>query len=423
MKKIFYFMYILFIGTKVFCAIPDSWVHINPGAFQTVTSIQGFENLLYLNSDSGLFRSTDNGTTWQPLQVDSTDKKIKSFTIDSSGNILAGTVDSMLYWSVDQGNNWSYTAKTNFPIVKLIIHPPYIYAADGQGNLQCRIYRSSDSGAHFTTVYIPELFITLLGWAVAPNGTLLNTTTGRYSNNGVLSSSSDSGNTWNDLWSIQPNTISAFICTNKGDLLIGTTSSFAMGILGLIFRSTDNGITWSPLTAPWQLADVTSLTVNSEGAIFAGIYHQGVFCSKDTGATWTQMIDGLPTNVAAFSITAHNDYVFIYDIYNTQGFYRNTTPVAGVFEHEMPNGFSLMQNYPNPFNPVTRIVFNLEHRSNVNLSVFDINGRLISTLVDEVIQMGNHEMVFDAKNLSSGTYYYRLTTNEGIQTRKMVFQK
>ena len=91
--------------------------------------------------------------------------------------------------------------------------------------------------------------------------------------------------------------------------------------------------------------------------------------------------------------------------------------------YSVPESFELQQNYPNPFNPSTTITFNLSHPGQVSLKVYDLNGRLVDTLVDGQQASGPHSVTFNAGNLPSGTYVYRLTTPGGTQTKKMTFVK
>ena len=86
--------------------------------------------------------------------------------------------------------------------------------------------------------------------------------------------------------------------------------------------------------------------------------------------------------------------------------------------------FDLLQNYPNPFNPTTTINYQLAENSKVKLIVYDIVGREVKTLVNEVQGTGMHSINFDASNLPSGLYFYKLATSSGfINTRKMLLVK
>ena len=93
----------------------------------------------------------------------------------------------------------------------------------------------------------------------------------------------------------------------------------------------------------------------------------------------------------------------------------------------LPQTFSLEQNYPNPFNPSTTIKYAIPNvtvsgaeGSRVILKVFDILGNEVATLVNENKTAGNYEVNFDAKNLSSGTYFYKLQAGSSVETRKMI---
>lgn len=85
--------------------------------------------------------------------------------------------------------------------------------------------------------------------------------------------------------------------------------------------------------------------------------------------------------------------------------------------------FDLAQNYPNPFNPTTSISYSLTNDSKVNLVVYNSNGDLVSTLVNGSIEQGLHSATFDASKLNSGIYYYSLTVNDIMKTKKMVLVK
>jgi hypothetical protein len=92
-------------------------------------------------------------------------------------------------------------------------------------------------------------------------------------------------------------------------------------------------------------------------------------------------------------------------------------------ENENPYTFSLRQNYPNPFNPVTMINYELPVKGIVTIRVFDILGREISTLVNEVKDAGRHEVMFDASKLSSGVYFYKIISGSFADTKKMLLVK
>ncbi len=89
----------------------------------------------------------------------------------------------------------------------------------------------------------------------------------------------------------------------------------------------------------------------------------------------------------------------------------------------VPTKFELYQNYPNPFNPVTKIKFDIPKTGFTTLKVFDATGSEIKTLVSKELASGKYTVDFDASNLSSGIYYYRLESNGQIKTNKMSLVK
>ncbi|MBI5472702.1 MAG: glycoside hydrolase family 9 protein [Ignavibacteriae bacterium] len=87
------------------------------------------------------------------------------------------------------------------------------------------------------------------------------------------------------------------------------------------------------------------------------------------------------------------------------------------------NAFTLNQNFPNPFNPATTIGFAVPADQRVLLKVYDLLGREVATLIDDVVPAGHHEAVFDASNLSSGFYMYRLSVGRLVKTNRMILMK
>lgn len=86
----------------------------------------------------------------------------------------------------------------------------------------------------------------------------------------------------------------------------------------------------------------------------------------------------------------------------------------------IPKQFELFQNYPNPFNPSTKIEYAIPSDEFVNLTVYNVLGKTISTLVNEQKNTGSYEVIFDASLLSSGVYFYKLTAGKYVNIKKMV---
>ena len=94
----------------------------------------------------------------------------------------------------------------------------------------------------------------------------------------------------------------------------------------------------------------------------------------------------------------------------------------------LPTKFRLHQNYPNPFNPRTTVQFDLPAASHVTLAIYDIRGRIVRTMVDEVKNIGFHNVVWDGtddngSSVSSGLYFYTINAGDYSDIRKMTFIK
>ena len=97
-------------------------------------------------------------------------------------------------------------------------------------------------------------------------------------------------------------------------------------------------------------------------------------------------------------------------------------------DDNLPQSFSLGQNYPNPFNPVTEIAFDLPAKTHVTLSVYNVLGQKVSTLVNEDLSAGSYVTDWDGTSdggtsVASGIYFYRIETDKNVETKKMVLLK
>jgi hypothetical protein len=98
--------------------------------------------------------------------------------------------------------------------------------------------------------------------------------------------------------------------------------------------------------------------------------------------------------------------------------------IVGVASNHEPVKYSLEQNYPNPFNPYTNISFMLAKNSMVRIVVYDILGRVVVEMLNNRFEQGNHSIRFDARDLSSGVYYYSMYLNGTLfDTKKMILLK
>ncbi len=101
-------------------------------------------------------------------------------------------------------------------------------------------------------------------------------------------------------------------------------------------------------------------------------------------------------------------------------YYKNQIPTSVENSSPMPTTFELEQNYPNPFNPVTTIQFTIVNSQLTIVKVYDVLGREVATLVNEVKLPGRYQVTWDAKNMASGVYFYKLTAGEFVQTKRLL---
>jgi len=165
---------------------------------------------------------------------------------------------------------------------------------------------------------------------------------------------------------------------------------------------------WSfDASADYVVADTTSFSFPGVGdtTIYGYAQPQFVRCVRDAGF-----------NVAG-------DKFYLADMYGYT-IKEYTLVVVGVDnEVSQPNTFSLSQNYPNPFNPTTAIQFTLAVDGAVKLTVYDITGRMVATLINQPMNAGSHVTEFDGSRMASGSYFYELVVDGQKDVRKMMLIK
>jgi predicted GH43/DUF377 family glycosyl hydrolase len=149
------------------------------------------------------------------------------------------------------------------------------------------------------------------------------------------------------------------------------------------------------------------------------------FCSVllDTAASIYKMwYTGGDTNVRE-SVVGQIGYAISEDGVNWTKHGGNpvVTDIGDAISAELPEDILLFQNYPNPFNPVTMIDYQLPMTSDVELSIYNILGQKVASLVNERQQAGQHQVEWDARGFASGVYYYKLSTSNGfVKTKKCI---
>ncbi|MGA9118492.1 MAG: T9SS type A sorting domain-containing protein, partial [Bacteroidota bacterium] len=218
---------------------------------------------------------------------------------------------------------------------------------------------------------------------------------------------------------------------------VSGSNLFAGTYSGGVFLSTDEGKNWTAVNFGLPSSYVTCFSVSGPN-LFAGTYGDGVFLSTNNGTSWTRVNNGLPINphtlhyatVSAFALSGTNLFAAAYG----GGIWRRPLSemitTVGLPLVELPTQFSLDQNYPNPFNPSTkiqltivnpRLPYEAQRGGQGQLTivkVFDLLGREVATLVNEVKQPGTYSVQFDGSHLASGVYFYRLQAGTFVDTKK-----
>ncbi len=283
-------------------------------------------------------------------------------------SIFAGTNDGV-YRSTDEGKTWSATnAGIGYQVEGITRLGPYLFAATtGEG-----IFRSSDCG---------------ISWSEADSGL-------------VSTMISDS---------VKVIDISSIVTVEK--------YLFAGPAKGGCYVSVDSGKFWTGDTG-FTYYPVNNLFAN-DTYLFVGS-NSGIFVSLDTGTTWKNISTDLEAPFA-FAVSYSNvlvgtgNGIWLYSLSQLTKVKENVV--------KTPSDYRLNQNYPNPFNPSTTISFALPFRSLVSLKIFDMLGREVATIISQEMSAGNYSKQWNATNVSSGIYYYRLQAGTYIETKKLVLLK
>ena len=196
-----------------------------------------------------------------------------------------------------------------------------------------------------------------------------------------------------------------------------------------VYKTTNYGATWSSISSNLPNAPVNDILIDP--AFLSTLYlatDVGVMISTNDGADWSVYSSGIPSNVPCHDLTLHNGTrKLVVWTHGRSAFSVNVNPLGITNVNGVPEKFSLFQNYPNPFNPVTTIKFSVPanngNEKEISLQVYDINGRLAAVLLRQKQSPGIYEVTFDAGNLASGIYFYRLSSGTITETRKMLLVK
>ena len=416
MKKrlITFLIFLLFIFINICNA---QWVQMSNGigVWKSVRcfTISG-NNIFAGTSGYGVYFSSDNGSNWS--QTSLSDRDMSALTIHGN-NIFAGTLGDGVYLSTNNGTNWSQTSLNDIFIYSIAVLGNYIFAGAHYG-----VYLSTNNGTNWTQTSLNNQDVHSL--AILGNNIFAGTAN-LLPGSGNVYLSTNNGANWNQISLNYKNVYSLFV--NNSNIFAGTDSG--------VFFSSNNGINWTQTAL--NNKSVYSLAILGNN-IFAGSgINNGVYLSTNNGTSWIQKNQGFSIisiipNIESLCIL--NNYIFA----GTAGYCvwrRIYSEAIGIKKTSelVPKSFSLLQNYPNPFNPSTKIKFDIINPLSrgvgeargvwTQMKVFDITGREITTLVNESLIPGSYEITFDGSNLPGGIYFYRLEANDFVLTNKMILLK
>jgi photosystem II stability/assembly factor-like uncharacterized protein len=318
------------------------------------------------------------------------------------------------------------------------------------------IYKTTNGGTNWTQVFTQAAaFINAIKMVTPVNGYAFGDP---VAGNWLILTTVNAGVTWNPLPTAPPGTGDGrnnclqvtlpdiWFGTGQGSIVRSTnagltwtttpTAPLTTQILGLRFnsptlgllggasmvRTTNGGTNWTAVTVPGT-GNISG--IDGSGNEFFCVRGTGLYRSTDGGVTFTSFHTATGTG-NDLKITTDPNGCFTGWSVATLGNIAEIvgTPVGIVINNnEVPSSYMLQQNYPNPFNPTTNIKFSLPNTGLVKLVIFDVVGREVATLVNEVKSAGNYTADFDASTLSSGVYFYRLEAGDFAETKKMLLVK
>ena len=362
------------------------------------------DSTVFVAGDNMTFlRSTDNGTTWVNVMGDGIEADTILSLGKGGGYIFAGANGVLsVYRSSDNGSSWS-AANQGLPAVAQVNAFTWVdstlYAATNYG-----VFSSTDNGGNWKVdtagLDLQQIYLGQIGGiaGITSVGSKLYAIDAVWG--GVYESSADSA-----AW------VSIGLDTVWGYAMAAIDTNVFAGTPQGIYLYTGSGTNWLSRSNGLPVYLPFCLLTTADTLLFAytGLRNNGIYMSSDFGQQWVLVNDSLFAGESVHTMVSTKTYL----IAGTErGAWRLpladvVTSVNDVHLH-LPTGYALSQNYPNPFNPTTMIGFVLPSRSLVSLKIFDLLGREVSTIASEELQAGSYTRQWNASNIASGVYFYRL---------------
>ena len=379
--------------------------------------------------------------------------------ITTTINYAAGFSGTVLK-STNNGQNWTSLTSPSSSNINKIYFPPTGTATTGWAGSVSGLYKTTDGGGNWvqqlTSVVIADVFFLDLntGFALNTAQTVRKTTDGgtsfaaqNFTSNGAVHGNSFSQGSSTTLYilGIDNTNDSSYVykSTNSGAnwsqafrtpglyytmAFVSATTGIMCGDAGAMKRTTNGGANWSAINTGTANVLQGILYISTTKVYVSGT-NGTILKSTDGGLSWSPQTTNTAATLRSICMFPTDDIGFVVGsggliLRTTNGGLSAITPNS----NEIPSGYSLSQNYPNPFNPSTKISFNIPSSGSsvsrvVQLKMFDMLGREVALLVNEALQPGSYEIEFDAKDLPTGTYFYRLTTDGFTETKKMILIK
>ena len=406
MKRTITFLILLITGSIT----NAQWVRTTDINNGYITCIASDGKIIYAGaSGAGVFRSTDNGKNWTSLGLENTNVMYLGVNGD---NVFVVTLVNGLYRSTNKGENWS--------LVNDGLHSPnrYItsFAFSGNnifvGTNGDGVYISTNNGNTWSQVNNEQTGISTLSLAINKEHLFA----GTYPS-GAIIHSTNNGLTWTKVNNGMLTGMGVALAFLDTIIFAGSPLNFEGG--GGVYRSTDYGLNWAQVNNGFPTIFYFDNFTSSGNNIFAAT-NAGVYLSIDNGNNWTRDNTGMPNYGLEFLAICGNNIFGC--SYGGGIWYRPIQELVWISTKQV-DGFNLFQNYPNPFNPTTEIRYSIVNEGNVQLTIYNVLGSRIATIVNEYKQAGNYSVQFNGSNLPSGIYFYRLEAGQFSQVKKMMLVK
>lgn len=416
------FLLLLILTTGISYA--QSWHLLNSGV---QTGLNGIcftgDNIGYVVGGEGkIIKTTDAGNTWQQQNSGVSVSLTKIFFLDANTGYCGGFGGTILK-TTNAGDTWVNSNPATGAVQGLYFIDSQTGFAVGNGFAM----KTINGGSSWTFQDLPTSDPILTSIIFNQGKGFI----GEADAESNLLFSMDAGTTWQNgktRSGIVHTYGTSFLSESLSGYLVGTEQEGSI-THPLINKTEDNGTQWNSYILDSALGMLRSVVIaNGLKACAIGRYIDDptfgntglIMTTIDGGVTWTSQ--SIPS-VAAFScVTKTSSAYYIVGSYGVILKSDHTTGISNI-NLEIPEKYSLSQNYPNPFNPETNIKFYISQSGNVKLYVFDITGKEVESLVNEKLSAGSYTYKFKAANLTSGTYFYKIETNNFIETKKMILIK